>query len=456
MRGFAVLGAPGNSRVWLGFCTCLLTLILIGTLVFAPEARAAVKIQEVTSEKGVKAWLVQDDTLPIVTLRFSFVGGSAQEPAGKDGLARLMSGLFDEGAGQLDSERFQQALDEAGAEMSFGASRDNVYGSMRALLETKDKAFDLLRLAINEPRFDEPAVNRVRGQIVASIRSRARDPQYEADRRWLRALYGEHPYSRPAEGTTETLAAVTADDLRAFRKSLFAKDNVTIAVVGDIDAATLSSDLDRLFGDLPAQPTIAGVGTASPKLDQALTYEYPLPETTIRLAYPGVRRSDPQFMAAFLMNHILGGGEFTSRLFKEVRERRGLTYGVDSTLVTYDHAEALVIATSTRPEKAKETLAVIEKVVADMARDGPIQAELDAAKKNLTGAYAIQNLDSSSSIASTLIGLQQEDLGIDYIDRRVGLIAAVTLDDVKAAARRLLGAAPATMTVGPAEPKDVQ
>jgi zinc protease len=436
---------PAGAAHWAARLILLVMLCALGT---APST-AAVKIQEVKSRRGVTAWLVEDHTIPMVTIRFAFKGGSAQEPEDKLGMARLMSGLFDEGAGDMDSEAFQIALDDAGAEMGFTASRDSIMGSMRTLEETRDASFGLLRLAVNAPRFDQPAVDRIRSQLLAGLRARQRDPDYLANNQWLRALYGAHPYGRGSEGAVETLAGVTPQDIRAFRTALFARSNLTVGVVGAIDAPTLAAELDRLFGDLPSDPTLTPPGDADPRLAQEIRATYPVQQTTIRLAYPGVRREDPRFMAAFLMNHILGGGEFTSRLFREVRERRGLSYGIDSSLVGLDHAQSLMISTSTSPAKGDETLQVIRDVVAGMASEGPTEAELAAAKRHLTGAYAIENLNSSSSIAATLVGLQQSDLGIDYLERRGALIDAVTVEDVRAVARELLSASPALMTVGP-------
>ena len=216
----------------------------------ATQAQAAMKIQEVKSDKGITAWLVEDYSVPIIAMRFAFDGGSTQDPKGKEGLANLMTSLFDEGAGDLDSEAFQIRLDDAGAEMRFSASRDQLYGSMRMLADQKDEATELLRVAITEPRFDAAPVARIKSQIVAGIQASAKDPQTEAQRRWLAALYGDHPYARPDDGTEESLAAIGADDLRALHRSIFARGRLHIAVVGAIDAETLKRDLDRIFGAL--------------------------------------------------------------------------------------------------------------------------------------------------------------------------------------------------------------
>lgn len=415
----------------------------------APPAQANVDIQQVKSEKGITAWLVEDYSVPIVTIRFSFKGGNTQDPEGKEGLSELMSGLFDEGAGGLDSDAFQIKLDDAGAEMRFGAERDRTFGSMRMLAEKKDEAFDLLKLAIQQPRFDAAPMDRIRAQIVSGIVANQRDPETAARVKWAEALYGAHPYARPDEGTEKSLATITADDLRDYHRRVFARDNLNVAVVGAIDAETVKRELDRLFGDLPERSDLRPVEKVDLKLDQEVRVDYDLPQTSLQLAYPGVPRDAPDFFAAYLMNHILGGGTFTSRLFDEVREKRGLAYGINSSLVTQEYASSLVIGTATRSDRAAETLGVIRDTVRRMAEEGPTEAELAAAKQYVIGAYAFNNLDSSSAIASTLLSLQEEKLGIDYIDRRTALIEAVTLDEVKAAARKLLTADPAILVIGP-------
>lgn len=439
-----------TPRMAAGRIVAFAFLVVILALPGLSAARAEVKIQDVVSSKGVRAWLVEDYTVPIVSIRFALRGGSTQDPAGKEGLANLMTGLFDEGAGDLDSDAFQLRLDDAGAEMSFSAGSDAIYGSMRMLAEGQDEAFALLRMAIQSPRFDAEPMNRIRDQIVAGIQASALDPSTKGEIAWREALYGGHPYARPDEGTEATLATITPDDVRQFHDRIFARGNLVVGVVGAIDAETLKRRLDELFGDLPAEPTLSPVVRADPKFAQQINVASNLPQTTLQLAWPGIERKDPQFFAAYLMNHILGGGSFSSRLFEEVREKRGLTYGISSALVNRDYSSALVIGTSTRADRAAETLALIRSEVAKMATEGPTQAELDFAKKYVIGAYAINNLDTSGAIARTLVELQLDGLGIDYIDRRTALIEAVTLDDVKAAAKKLFEAEPAVMVLGPA------
>ncbi|WP_329608815.1 MULTISPECIES: pitrilysin family protein [Mesorhizobium] len=408
------------------------------------QPHAAMNIQEVKSEKGMIAWLVEDHTVEIVNIGFAFNGGITQDPVGKEGMANLMAGLFIEGAGNYDSDAFQMKLDDAGAEMGLEAQRHYICGSVCMLPKQQDAAFGLLRLALNAPRFDQGPIDRVRAEIVSDIVGSERDPDAIAQRKWLRAIYGTHPFSRPGEGTKESLAGITPSDLLAFHKAIFARDGLHIAVVGDIDANTLRERLDQLFGDLPEQQTLAPVADVVPKLGQLVEENCDLPQTSLRLAWPGVKRSAPDHFATVLMNDILGGSGMTSRLFEEVREKRGLAYHVSSELTL----DKLLVTTETRSDCAAQTLSIVRDVVKQMAQQGPTGAELKAAKKHLIGTYAIDRLGSTSSIADRLLDLQIHKADVDYNQRRARSIGRVTLKQVKAAAKKLLSAEPAILVVG--------
>ena len=428
-------------------------LVTFAVLLGTAPAFAAVEFQEITSPGGIDAWLVEDYSVPIITIRFAFEGGATQDPIGKEGLSDLITALFDEGAGDLDSEAFQIRLDDAGAEMAFASDLDAVYGSMRLLADQRDEALGLLKLAIQQPRFDQNPIDRMRAQLVSGLRAAARNPRTAAQKMWAQAIYGDHPYARPREGTPETLAAVTADDLRAFHQAVFARERLHVGIVGAINAEDAERALDDLFGALPEKPNLRPVPDAALNLGQDLAVEYPLPQTSIYMAFPGVERTDPQFFAAYLMTHILGGDSLLSRLNQEVREKRGLSYGVSANLLNLEHANALVIGTSTNAERAGETLGVIKDVVAQMAADGPTPEELALAKKYVIGSYALNELSSSSAIANTIVGLQLRELGADYITERSTMLEAVGIEDVRAVAAQLLNTRPTTMLLGPkAEP----
>lgn len=427
--------------VWAGW-------FLLCFLAFGSSANA-IEIKDIQSSKGVHAWLVEDHTVPVIAIQFSFKGGSVQEPAGKEGLANLMSGLFDEGAGDIRSDAFQAWLDDLGGDMSFSASKDTIRGSLRVLAENREQAVKLLALALQKPRFDQDAVDRIREQLAVSIRASERDPSTIAQKKFATMVYGKHPYGRWSEGTPESLAKITRDDLVSAHAKMFARDNVKIGIVGPVSPEEARKIIEQVFDALPQKAHLQPIEPAKLRLGGMTTVNYNMPQTSITLLYPGIKRKDPQFFAAYLMNYVLGGSGLTSRLFTEVREKRGLAYSVSSSLMNFDYASALAISTGTRADRAQESLKTIREEVKRMATKGVTASELAAAKSYIIGSYAVQNMGSSADIASTLVGLQEQDLPVDYIRKRGDLINAVTQDAANAVAKRLFSAEPAILMVGP-------
>jgi len=423
-------------------------LALVALLASAPMARA-VEIQKVTSPGGIEAWLVEDHTVPLVALNFSFEGGSAQDPAGKEGLTRLLAATLDEGAGDLESEAFQARLEELAVSISFSTGKDRFYGSLRTLTPTLRDATELLALAVNAPRFDATPVDRMKAQLATRARRNESDPDAMAGRALAKAMFGDHPYARPTLGTAQTLESLTPADLEEQHRKLLARDSLTIGVVGAIDAGTLAEILDEVFADLPDRADLVPVAELTPVSGGDISDELAVPQTTILLGLPGLKRNDPDYQAAYVMNHILGGGTFTSWFYQEVREKRGLSYSTGTSLSPYAHAGLLIASAATKADRAGETVEVMLNQLQRMAEDGPMEDELRAAKQFLTGSYALR-FDSSGKIARQLVALQNAELGIDYFERRNSEIEAVTLADVQRVAKRLLAEKiPTIVTVGP-------
>lgn len=415
-----------------------------------PQGADAVLIKEVTSPGGIKAWLVEDYTVPIITMYVAFRGGAVQEDDDKAGLANLMSGLLDEGAGGLDSKTFQTRLQDLNVNLSFDAGKDAFYGNLRTLSTNQDDAFELFRLALNEPRFDDEPVERIRGQVLSGLKRSETNPQQIAGKAWAAALFGNHPYGRPTDGTVKTVESIGADDLKAFHQRIIARDNLYIAVVGAIDTTRLETVLDSIFGDLPEKAQLKTITDIVPRDGARDHIALSVPQTIIRIGGRGVKRDDPDFIAAYIANHILGGGSFSSRLYAEIREKRGLAYSVGTGLAAYDHAGAFIGAAATRADQAQTAIDIMIGQIKDFAETGPTEAELKKAKSYLIGNYALR-FDASQKIARQLIGIQLDELGIDYIDRRNDLIRAVTKEDVTRAARRVFGGPVSIITVGPSE-----
>lgn len=442
------LPLPARTRAGHWIMPVVLAFVFATALTTLGPGRAlAMKIQEIQSPGGIKAWLVEEKSVPLMAMRFAFEGGSSQDPAGKEGVANFIAGMLDEGAGDLNSMQFQERMEEIAMRMSFQDGRDAFYGSFETLTEYRDRAVELLTLALNKPRFDTDAVERMRGQFLASLASAQRDPTRVSADLWMSLAFPGHPYGRPANGTPESVAKITRGDLVDFRARIFARDTLRVAVVGDIDAKTLGVMLDKIFGGLPATAKLTPIGPIEIKPGQKLkVVEMNVPQSVARFGVPAMPRQDKDFMAAFVLNNIVGGG-FTSRLYSEVREKRGLAYGVDTTIVPLKYASVFVGNVATKNEEIGQSLEVVRNEFRRVAAEGVTEAELSDAKSYLTGSFALR-FDTSANIANQLLWTMVEGLGPEYLDNRNGMINAVTLDDVKRVAKRLFdGKDPPLVTV---------
>ncbi len=412
-------------------------LFVLAVATGAPGRADAMEIKEVTSPGGIKAWLVEQHAIPLIAISYEFEGGVAADPAGKNGLAYLTSGLMNEGAGDLDSLAFQKALDERAIRMSFDADRDQFSGAMVTLAEEKAEAFRLLGLALSKPRFDADAVERVRDQVRSIQRSEDDQPRSIAAKAWMKAAFPGHPYANNATGTPESLAGLTAADLRGYVKDNFARDRLIIGVVGDITPAELGPLLDKTFGALPAKGAELKVPDVTMTTAPTQVVARKVPQSVAIFGMPGIKRDDPDWFAGLVMNQIFGSGGFSSRLMEEVRRKRGLTYGVYTYLQPLDHAGLYMGSIATVNARMGESRQVIEAEIARMAEGGATQAEVDDAKTFLTGSYAL-TFDTSGAIAGQLVGMQRYGFDTDYVNKRNGFIDAVTLADVNRVAKRLL------------------
>ena len=408
---------------------CLLPLLLANPL------RAEIAIQEVTSPGGIKAWLVEEHAIPFTALEIRFGGGSALDDPAKRGAVHLMTALLEEGAAEMNAQKFAESRDALAADFRFDSGMDTVSVSARMLTENRSKAVELLRLALVHPRFDQDAVDRVRGQVLAGIRAGRKDPGTLASETFNRLAFGDHPYGQAAEGTEDSVAGLTRDDMLAAHKGALSRDRLYISAVGDITGEELGALLDHLLGELPATgaplPGMAAVG-----LTGGVTVEpFPTPQAVVMFGHEGIPRDDPDYVPAYVLNEIVGGSRFGSRLMTELREKRGLTYGVGSYLVDYEQADLVMGQMATANGTAKQAVDLLQSEWA-RAAEGVTQAELDAVKTYLTGAYALR-FDSNRAIAGVLVGMQMAGYGTDYPAKRNALIEAVTLDDIARVAKRL-------------------
>lgn len=398
----------------------------------------AIDIRQVTSPGGIEAWLVEDHSIPFTALSLDFRGGATLDQPGKRGAINLMTGLLEEGAAKRDATAFAQAVEDLGAKLSFDVGDDSLSVGLRALTENRDQAADLLAQALSQPRFDDAAVERVRAQVQAIIRSEATDPQSIASKEMARQAWGDHPYATSINGTAESIAALTRKDLVAAKNRVLARDRVVVGAAGDITPEELGLLLDRILGGLPEKGTAPLPEQAELQLTGGVTViDWDSPQTIVSFAGPGLPIDDPDYFAAYVANHILGGGGFSSRLMEEIREKRGLTYGIGTGLATGIYGQTWVGGMAGSNANIAESLRLIRQEWDRMAEGGVTERELTDAKTYLTGEYPLR-FDGNGKIASLLSGMQLIGFPADYVNTRNDRVEAVTAEDVQRVAKRLL------------------
>ncbi|MCI5109633.1 MAG: insulinase family protein [Marivita sp.] len=415
------------------FFGALITFMLLAT----GPLRAEIDITEVTSPGGINAWLVQEESIPFVALELRFKGGASLDLPGKRGATNLMVGLLDEGAGELESRAFSERAESLAASFDFDIGDDAVSISARFLTENQDDALALLRDAITRPRFDQEAIDRVKAQIVSGVRSDAQDPDTIVGATFDSMVFGDHPYGSAIEGTEESIAALTRDDLIEAHRGALARDRVYVGAAGDISPEELASLLDKLLSDLPETGTPQAPDVTVSTEAGVTVVPFDVPQSVALFGHVGIARDDPDFFPAYVLNEILGGGGFEARLMEEVREKRGLTYGVYSYLVPKDHAALYLGRVSSANDRIAEAIDVIRDEWTKLAENGVTEEELATAKTYLTGAYPLR-FDGNGPIANILVGMQMDDLPVEYVNTRNAQIEAITLEDIKRVAARIL------------------
>lgn len=412
-------------------------LTIVAWAFYVATASAETDIKEITTKGGIKVWLVEEHSIPFIALEVSFKGGASLDAADKSGATYLMTGLLEEGSGDMDATAFSRTTEELAASFGYNAGRDSISISAQVLKENHQEALGLLKQALMQPSFNPVAFDRVQKQVLSIIKSNQTDPNFIAGSKLRSLAYPNHAYRQPLEGRLETVSKLSVEDMIAAHKGAFTKDRMYVSVVGDISAEELGPLLDELLGELPETGPALPQKTEFAVSGGLTVVDFDTPQTVAIWAQSGIDRDDSDFFAAYLLNHVLGGSGFTARLTQEVREKRGLTYGVYSYLASYDYVSIWAGSVSSSNDRIKTAIEVIQDEWRKMAANGVTQEELDAAKKYQTGAYPLR-FDGNGRIANMLVGMQMQDLPIDYPITRNDKINAVTLEDVNRVAKHLM------------------
>ncbi len=431
---------------------------ILCAFVFLVPAQA-VQVKPVKALENVPVWLSEDHSLPMIAVTLSLPAGSVYDPPGKTGMASLAAYLLNEGAGNMAADAYQAALAAKGIKLEVIPSRDWLTVNLVTMTANAKEAFRLLGLALAKPRFDPDAVTRVRLQMMQAYDRSREDPAAVAEMGFHSLYFGPYTYGRPVEGEPRGLASISAQELHSFAQTHWVRGNLKIAVAGDITPALLATYVRASFTGLPAgTPPVppAPLRSGAPGVH---ILPMSVPQPVVVFGQAGLLRNDRDFLAGLVANYILGGAESSSRLTRELRDRRGLTYDVATDLVPYRRAGLVLGTISARRDSAREAILLVREVMRRFANDGPTDEELADAKQYLTGSFPL-SFASNEGVAAQLNTLQQFGLPFDYLDRRADLINALTLADVRRVARQLFDPAKLTVVVagslptGNTEPAD--
>ena len=399
----------------------------------------ALDVKEVNYYKDKKAWLVNDNNLPIVAIKFAFKAGSGIDFKGKKGTANLTASLLDEGAGNYSAKEFKKVLADNSITLNFSVSHDNFYIDLYTLKENLDLSFQLLDLALTNPIFELEEVNRIKGNIKLILEESYKDPDEIASRIFREVLFEDHPYKYNTLGVLEDIDKIEKQDLELFLKTNLRLDNFYVAASGDINETELKKYLKKYFKKFDKKNKItSNIPIHKKKIEPNIyLHKKDLRQSTIMFVGEGISRNDPYFYPAYVMNYILGGGGFFSKLTTEIREKRGLVYSVYSYLYRYDKYNFFSGGAGTSNENVDKVIKIIKEQIMKVKKEGVTEEELKNAKNYLINSYVLR-LDSNKKVASILLNTQMDGLNIDFFEKRNDYINSVSLEDIKKIANRIL------------------
>lgn len=402
-----------------------------------PELRRAVPIQNWTTKNGARVYFVPARELPMLDLRLVFDAGGARDGA-QAGLANIVNSMLDEGTLTRDTSAIARSFEMAGADFSASSHRDMAVVELRVLSDVafREPALEVFSDVLAHPQFPEAAFSRILQDREVGLQQKEQSPAAIAGLNFYRALYGAHPYAQPPTGTRQTLAKIRREDLQAFHQRYYVARNLTIAMVGALSREDAETVAERISQGLPAgEPAAALPAVKSLAKAKYLHQEFPSQQTHIMLGVPGIRYGDPDSYALTVGNEILGGGAFTSQLMTEIRQKRGLTYGVYSGFSPMRAEGPFTITLSTRSDQTAEALKITQQVLGDFVRRGPDADAVREAKANIIRGFPLSTASNASIVGYLgVIGFYQ--LPLDYLDQYVARIQAVTMEEVRVAMQR--------------------
>ncbi|WP_051908687.1 M16 family metallopeptidase [Candidatus Odyssella acanthamoebae] len=398
-----------------------------------------VKVIDYKTDLGLTGWHVETHDIPVLTISICFRNaGDKNDPEGLAGLTEFMCGMLDEGAGSYNSGNFKALLLEKNIRLSISQNSDSVFITLRSTKDNIKDLFDILTMILIAPRFDADAMARVREQILTGLNQSLHSEGQVVSDTFNQQAFKSHPYGRSTNLEIEGVKKIKKEDIQKHLKERLARDQIKITSAGDISINDLKKHLDTALKDLPANAVPNTIKDIQPIYTGDITVVHmDIPQSVILFYQPGIKRQDKDFYAAYVLNKILGDGGFKSRLWDEVRENRGLAYGIDSDLRWVQHTDYTVGSTATANANAGQVVEIIREQWHKVKEKGVSQKEMDFVIERLTGAFPL-GFSSTPQIVGLLNNYQQDDLGADFINKRNEMIRSVTLEDINRLAKNLI------------------
>lgn len=412
-------------------------LFTVFLLLLTQTVAAKVNIEHWQTSQGSEVYFIQTKTLPMADIQVVFDAGSARDGE-QHGIASLTATLLENGAGNWNADAIAQRLEDVGAQFSAAASLDTTTVSMRTLTEPKlfNSALETMQTILSKPKFATADFKREQSRVLAGLKHLEESPAAQADIAFNKALYGDHPYAHMTDGDLKRVAQLTPAKLRQFYQQHYVAANAMVVIVGALDKSAATDAAEQLMSGLTAGEKPAPLSdVAMPSAAKQQHIEFPSTQTHVLVGLPASYRQDPDYFTLYVGNHILGGGGLVSKLFDEIREKRGLAYSASSHFTALLKPGPFEISLQTRTEKTQEALQVLRQTLTDFITNGPSEAELKAAKQNITGGFAMR-FDTNKELAGYAAMIGFYHMPMDYLDTFTQKINAVSLDDIKSTFKR--------------------
>ena len=398
-------------------------------LLFFFNSSHSFEYEKLETKSGIEFWFVEDKSIPIISVSFSFRGGSSMDFPEKNGISNLMTSLMDEGTSKLTSSDFKNQMKLNGMRLNFSSQKDKIDGTFQIIEPQLEQGFELFYQALNHPRFDEGDIERVKNQIISSIKLDQSDLSTLASNKFNQFFFNEHNFSKNVKGSINSISNIDRYDLISFHKNAFQKNNIIIGVAGNIKKKKITELIEKVFGNLENSEKIPKVKKFIGLAKGEKIYNMKTPQTSVLFGHPGLARNNENFFALRIANYIFGGGGFQSRLYKNVREKKGLVYSIYSYLLSYDNDGVIVGGFQTRNKSVYQTIKNVKNEWKTLQSNGISRKEFENAKAYFKGSFT-RNFTSTISIARLLQIVQYYDLGEDYFKKRDEIINNLDLKKV--------------------------